>query len=101
MLLEKLQNLISLSDMQSDQIDPVVTVRVYDPVSIWGWYLVEIDGIDSCFGLVLGGDRDLGYFRLSELEKLNTLSGSARITIDYSFSPCKLSEIYETKQFLE
>ncbi len=50
-----------------EESDPLVRVKFFYPDFSWTWYAIEFDGDDLFFGLVDGFERDLGYFRLSEL----------------------------------
>jgi len=74
------------------QQDPTVWVKFFTPWTNWTWYVTEFDGTDTCFGLVNGHDTELGYFSLSELERI---TGPAGLTIerDVYFTPCPLSQI--------
>lgn len=75
------------------EADPIVRVKFFDPCSAWTWYATEFDPEEGrFFGLVIGHERELGYFLLSELE-----SGRGRLGLgierDLHFTPCPLSEI--------
>lgn len=62
------------------------------PDSSWTWYVVEYDPEDRiCFGLVIGHERDLGYFSLEELE---TIRGPMGLPIerDLHFEPKPVAE---------
>jgi len=48
--------------------DPLIVVKFFTPDSNWTWYATEFDGDDLFFGLVIGFETELGYFRLSELQ---------------------------------
>jgi hypothetical protein len=51
--------------------DPVAHVKFFTPDSSWTWFLTEFDPKQRlCFGLVLGLERELGYFGLDELEEV-------------------------------
>ena len=56
----------------SEQADPVALVKFFDPTGSWSWFVVEgeeqEDGDWLFYGLVHGFEKELGYFRLSELE---------------------------------
>ena len=52
----------------------------------------EFDGEDLFFGLVNGSDRELGYFRLSELARVKGPFGIG-IERDTSFDPTPLSKL--------
>jgi len=49
-----------------------VIVKFFDPTGNWTWYATEgeqtEDGDWEFFGLVDGFEKELGYFRLSEIE---------------------------------
>ena len=48
--------------------DPVVRLKWFTPDSSWTWYGLEYDPAERlCFGLVVGHERELGYFALDEL----------------------------------
>lgn len=57
--------------------DAIVPVKFFLPGSAWTWYVVEFDGEDLCFGLVVGMETELGYFTISELEDLQAVIGRA------------------------
>ena len=54
--------------------NPEIIVKFFTPDSNWTWYAVEGtktgDGDWEFFGLVDGQDKELGYFMLSELQKV-------------------------------
>jgi hypothetical protein len=57
----------------ADEEDPIALVKLTLPSNlgaVWTWYVVEYDGEDTCFGLVIGDEIEAGYFSLSELESL-------------------------------
>ncbi|HMO57651.1 MAG TPA: DUF2958 domain-containing protein [Roseiflexaceae bacterium] len=78
--------------------DPVVWCKFFTPWAHWTYYAIEFDGTDTFFGLVVGDDSELGYFRLSELEQIE---GPFGVTIerDRYFTPTRLSII--RKEFVE
>jgi hypothetical protein len=78
---------------QEHNPEPMALVRFYDSLGDWSWYASEYDGKDLFFGLVLGFERELGYFSLSEFEQVNRDAGYERIKRDPDFKPTKLSEI--------
>jgi ABC-type dipeptide/oligopeptide/nickel transport system permease subunit len=53
--------------------DPIAVVKFFSPRSNWTWFATEFDGKDIFFGLVIGHEKELGYFSLSELESLKGL----------------------------
>jgi Protein of unknown function (DUF2958) len=71
----------------------VAVVRFYDSLSDWSWYGVEFDGKQLFFGLVIGFERELGYFSLAEFEEVNREAGFERICRDLEFGPRRISDI--------
>ena len=65
-------------------------VKFFYPDFSWTWYAVEFDGDDLFFGLVDGFERELGYFRLSEL-LANRGKFGMEIERDFYFTPTRLS----------
>lgn len=48
--------------------DPVALLKWFTPDSSWTWYVTEHDPNDRlCFGLVIGHEREFGYFSLDEI----------------------------------
>ena len=70
----------------------VVYVKFFSPDSNWTWWATEFDGEDTLFGLVEGHVRELGYFRLSELENVRGPLGLP-IERDLYWQPRTLAEI--------
>ncbi|NQV28302.1 MAG: DUF2958 domain-containing protein [Rhodopirellula sp.] len=49
--------------------DPVAHIKLFTPDSSWTWYIARYDPEQRlCFGLVVGHEREPGYFSLKELE---------------------------------
>jgi hypothetical protein len=58
--------------------DKVAQAKLFLPGTACTWYVVEFDGLDTCFGLVdLGYEQDVefGYFSLKELSETKSLYG--------------------------
>lgn len=72
--------------------DPLCRVKFFYPDFSWSWYAIEFDGDDTCFGLVDGFEKELGYFRLSELLENRGKLG-LEIERDLYFTPKRLSEL--------
>ena len=68
-------------------------VKFFYPDFSWTWYATEFDGKDLFFGLVDGFERELGYFRLSELMSNRGRYGM-EIERDLFFTPVPLSTLY-------
>jgi len=56
------------------------------------WYVVQYDGEDLCFGLVIDGVAELSYFWLSDVQAVQGKFDS-RVMRDRFFKPCRLSEV--------
>lgn len=82
---EKLPKLYSQENIG---LDATVVVKFFTPMSNWTWYATEFDGEDVFFGLVDGHEKELGYFRLSELESLGH-----QVERDLYFRPCTLESL--------
>ena len=73
----------------------VAVVKFFTPSSSWTWWATEgseQDGDFIFFGLVEGHERELGYFSLSELEKVRGPLG-LKIERDLYWQPKTLEEI--------
>ena len=79
---------------QDGSEDPIVYVKFFCPWNNWTWYGTEFDGKDTFFGYVIGFEKELGYFSLSELQSV-TGPGGMKIERDIHFRPTPLSEIKE------
>jgi hypothetical protein len=75
-----------------EQEDAMVQVKFFYPDFSWTWYALEFDGDDLFFGLVDGFEKELGYFRLSELLDNHGKFGM-EIERDLYFTPCPLSTL--------
>ena len=75
--------------------DPIVHLRLFNPVGAQTWLITEWDGEDTFFGwadLGMGpGFSELGYISKSELESIKLPFGMY-IERDAHFSPKPLSE---------
>ena len=80
----------------------IVHVRFFDPTSNWRWYVMEYDGDDTFFGLVLAGQSALtGRFTLSQLETLcyeNPGLGKVGVERDSYFRPVTLAELGRSEE---
>jgi hypothetical protein len=59
----------------SEQEDPRVYVKFFDPTGSWTWYAMEFDGEDTFYGYVDGFEGEYGYFSLSELQSVKGMFG--------------------------
>jgi hypothetical protein len=77
--------------------ESIVQVKFFTPDSCWTWYAVSASqdpdtGDVQFFGLVDGLYRELGYFWLSELERVRGALGLP-VERDLYWQPVKLSEL--------
>lgn len=74
------------------QDDPIAHLKWFTPDSSWTWYVLEYDPADRlCFGLVIGQERELGYFSLDELLTLRGPLG-LKVERDLYWEPRPLSQ---------
>ena len=74
--------------------DALAVVKFFTPDSSWTWYASEFDGDDLFFGLAVGVEPELGYFRLSELQSIRGRLGLP-VERDRFFKPTPLRELLE------
>ncbi len=75
-----------------DEDDPIARLKLFTPDSSFTWFVVEYDPDDRlCFGLVVGQERELGYFSLDELESIRGPLGLP-IERDLYWTPCPISQ---------
>ena len=74
--------------------DPLAVIRLFTPDSNWSWVLNEYDGKDTCFGLVVGHETELGYVSLSEIQEVRGPLG-LRIERDLWFKPRPITDLPE------
>jgi Protein of unknown function (DUF2958) len=74
--------------------EALAIVKLFTPDSSWTWYASEFDGDDLFFGLAVGVEPELGYFRLSELQ---TVRGRLGLPVerDRFFKPTPLRELLD------
>jgi hypothetical protein len=73
--------------------DPTAQFKLFTPSASFTWYVTEFDGKDRMFGLVDNGrEKELGYFSLSELERVRGPWGLG-VERDRSFTSRPLSEV--------
>ena len=76
-----------------EMYDKVLVAKFFIPTSQWTWYLIESDGSDYCFGLVIGDDKEFGYFSLKELAEITDPFGSSLVERDEYFEPITVKEV--------
>ncbi len=81
-----------------EQKDPMAYVKLFTPDSHWTWYITEYSPEeDLCFGLVVGLETELGYFSISELQRMRGPMG-LKIERDIHFMPEQLSVLKKQHQ---
>ena len=73
-------------------MDALVLVHYFTPDGDWDWYATEFDGKDLFFGLANGFEAELGYFSLSELEKVRGHLGLP-VERDLYWTPVSLQKV--------
>lgn len=91
---EILKKLPPLYSQEEKGLDAVAVVKFFTPDSNWTWYATEFDGEDLFFGLVDGFEKEIGYFRLSELQSVKGALGLP-IERDMYFNPKSLKELMD------
>lgn len=72
--------------------EAIVHVKLFTPWTNWTWYASEYDPEQRLFfGVVVGHERELGYFSLDELEAVRG-PGGLRIERDLYWTPRPLKE---------
>ena len=75
-----------------NETDPFAHIKLFTPDSSWTWFINEFDPVEKlCFGLVIGFEREFGYFSLTELEEVRGPLG-LKIERDLHFQPTRVSE---------
>jgi len=87
-----LRKLPPLYSQEEKGLDAVARVRFFTPDSDFTWWASEFDGEDLFFGVVHGTEKELGYFRLSELKQVRGLF-NLPVERDRSFRPTTLREL--------
>ena len=88
------QTLPALYATEGLGMNAMAQVKFFTPDSSWTWYVVEFDGVDTCFGLVIGHATEMGYFSLAELESVRGPWGLP-IERDLYFKPTPLEKLME------
>jgi hypothetical protein len=92
LLTKELREQLPALYVQEHEADPLVVCKFFTPDSSWTWYILEFDGVDVFFGLVIGFEQELGYFSLSELQDTRGPLGLS-VERDLQFQPTRLSVV--------
>jgi hypothetical protein len=89
---EVLRRLPPLGSQEEKGLEAMAVVKFFTPDAGWTWWASEFDGEDLFFGLVHGFEKELGYFRLSELKQIRGALGLP-VERDRYFRPKTLGEL--------
>ena len=87
-----LRRLPPLGSQEKKGLKAKAVVKFFTADANWSWYASEFDGEDLFFGLVDGFEKELGYFRLSELQQVRGKLGLP-VERDRYFQPRTLREL--------
>ena len=77
-----------------DYDDVLAPAKLFSPYGNWTWYVTEWDAeTGTCFGLVDGLEKELGYFDLTELAEATVFGGVPAVERDLYWEPKTLGEI--------
>lgn len=89
---EEMADKIPAMQATENQSDPLALLKYFTPDSSFTWYVLEYSPEDRlCFGLVIGHEREFGYFSLEELEQVRGPMGLP-IERDLHFDPKPVAE---------
>ena len=77
--------------------NPMAIIKLFTPDSSWSWFLMESDGDDLLFGLVVGLETEFGYVSLEELKSVTGPMG-LHIERDLWFRPSLVRELPEYRE---
>jgi hypothetical protein len=84
--------------------EAICTAKFFLCWGAWTSYVLEYDGEDTCFGIVINGsgEGEYGYFSLKELQSIKAGPFGISVERDMYFDPCKVGEIGDSylKAFL-
>ena len=85
------QTIPALCSQDGKGMEATAYLKLFTPWANWTWFVSEMDAeTGQCFGLVVGLERELGYFNLRELEGIRG-PGGLRIERDRFFEASPLS----------
>lgn len=71
--------------------EKVAHAKLFHPASNWTWYVIEYDGENTCFGLVVGHETEFGYFSLRELSDVEFYG--LQVERDMYFQPTQVQDL--------
>jgi len=76
-----------------NESNPLCQIKLFTPDANWTWYIIEMDETQElCFGYVVGLDKELGYFSLSEI---SAIRGTINLPVerDLGFKPMRFNDL--------
>ena len=78
----------------ADYDSVLAPAKLFSPYGNWTWYVTEWDPeTGTCFGLVDGFEKELGYFDLTEMAEATVFGGVPAVERDLYWEPKTLGEI--------
>lgn len=78
--------------------DKTAYAKFFHPVSNWTWYVIEYDGQDTCFGLVVGHETEFGYFSLEELSDTRGFGLPIERDLQFRAMPVQCLPVYDIER---
>lgn len=84
-----------------DVKDPIIVAKFFAPSTAWTWYAFSYsEETGNFFGLIIGQEKELGYFSISDLRGLRGPMG-LNVERDLYWREKKLSELFKKSPQLE
>jgi hypothetical protein len=91
---DELRTLPKLYETENVEVEnKLLCIKLFISSSMWTWYVIESDGSDECFGLVVGSETEFGYFSIKELSSLTDPFGRLIVERDEYFVPTLVKEV--------
>ena len=85
---------IGANENVDDYDEVLVPAKLFSAYTGWRWYVTEWDAeTGTCFGLVEGFERELGYFDLTELAEATVFGNVPAVERDLHWEPKTIGEI--------
>ncbi len=88
------------ADPETPLSETLVYARFFDPASSWQWYVIEFDGGETFFGLILSRSVAVaGQFTLTELSSIDARPSECGpgIKLDPEFQPITVAKLAECR----
>ena len=85
---------IYANEKATDYDTVLAHAKLFSPFSNWTWFITEMDPTTgTCFGLVEGFEKEIGYFDLTELAETTVFGDVPAVERDLYWEPQTLGEI--------